>query len=239
MTLSIALLVASWSMSHAKPGDTVDAPRTPGIHQLTWTHAGRTLRYTVHLPDGITKSRRRHPVVLALHYAGHGAPYYGTGFLENLVAPGLASLDAVLVAPDCPGRDWSADGVTPAVLALLDHAIQTWSGNPERVVVTGYSMGGMGTWGLAAGHPDRFAAAVPIAGHPATHAGSVQIPVYAIHGALDDRIRYGPTEVAVRDLQERGVSAQFVLLQNGAHHDVGRYAEPLAAAVPWLRRTLR
>ena len=34
--------------------------------------------------------------------------------------------------------------------------------DPDRVYVTGMSMGGMGTWSLAASRPGRFAAIVPI-----------------------------------------------------------------------------
>ena len=57
----------------------------------------------------------------------------------------------------------------------------------DRVYLTGLSMGGFGTWALAAYQPDRFAAIIPICGggeqlmtRRLTH-----IPIWAFHGAKD------------------------------------------------------
>ncbi len=56
--------------------------------------------------------------------------------------------------------------------------------DPVRLYVTGHSMGGVGTWGLIANHPEKFAAAIPVAGHwsPADAAKIANIAIWAFHG---------------------------------------------------------
>ncbi len=46
--------------------------------------------------------------------------------------------------------------------ALLDEVASNYKVDPDRIYVTGLSMGGFGTWALAAYKPDCFAAIIPI-----------------------------------------------------------------------------
>ena len=75
------------------------------------------------------------------------------------------------------------------LIQLVDHVIGKLNVDPERVYVTGLSMGGYGTWRLAATYPDRFAAAVPICGggEPAKWPAAQQGP----HLGLPRRERHG------------------------------------------------
>ena len=51
------------------------------------------------------------------------------------------------------------------VLGALDASILEFDGDPRRVYLTGFSMGGYGTWSLsAAKYPHRFAAIVLVCG---------------------------------------------------------------------------
>ena len=52
---------------------------------------------------------------------------------------------------------------------LLPAAIRTWDVDPDRVYVTGHSMGGFGTWTYGAIHADRFAAGAAFAGAPTVY----------------------------------------------------------------------
>ena len=106
------------------------------------------------------------PLILALHYGGHGAPYYGKDILTGLVEPALREVEAIIVAPDCTGDDWTDAQSEEDVIALLDHVQGAYNIDPQRILVTGYSMGGIGTWHLAARHQDRFTAALVMAGVP-------------------------------------------------------------------------
>ena len=50
------------------------------------------------------------------------------------------------------------------LIALLDDVSASHAVDPDRVYLTGLSMGGYGTWETAIRHPDRFAAIAPICG---------------------------------------------------------------------------
>ncbi|HYI09590.1 MAG TPA: prolyl oligopeptidase family serine peptidase [Thermoanaerobaculia bacterium] len=93
-------------------------------------------------------------------------------------------------------------------MRALDASVKEFNGDPDRVYLTGLSLGGFGVWHLALAHPDRFAALVPICGGvvPAGSATSVRqspltthakdphaftaqklkhIPTWIFHGADD------------------------------------------------------
>ena len=88
------------------------------------------------------------------------------GLMKVLVVPGLSDLGAIMVAPETMDRAWDTTANERAVIALLDAVQTAYRIDARRVVVTGFSMGGAGTWHFAARFPERFSAAVPMAGRP-------------------------------------------------------------------------
>ena len=207
----------------------------PGLHELVVPLAGVSVELTAVLPVP-DPADPTPPLVVALHYAGgRGVPHYATGLVTDLVAPGLAELGAVVVAPDCPGASWTDPASERVVLALVEYAVKTWHADPKRVVVTGYSMGGAGAWFLAARHPEVFAAAVPIASDPGANPATDRVPTYAIQGRQDEVFRVGPVQDGVAALVARGVPAEVHLIDR-SHYQVPLYHDALAAAVPWLRQ---
>lgn len=201
-----------------------------GLHPQTMTIQGQRLRYTLSIPEGLTEQA---PLVLCLHYAGHGSPWYGRGLLTQLVEPVLRPLGAVMVAPDCPGPHWADPAVVLRVLALIDTLAQDHKTDPERVVVIGFSMGGMGAWHLAAAHPERFSAAIPIAGRPA---GTLpRIPMFIVHSRRDEVVDIQPDEAAAATLEVGGVPVVFKALERPTHYDVQAHADAMDDLVPWLQ----
>ena len=119
-------------------------------------------------------------------------------------------------------------------MALLEYAAQTWPIDRDRVVVTGYSLGGIGAWYLASRHPDWFSAALPVAGRP-MGVSDIRVPVYAIHGRRDEVIDVAPTEQAIEELQDRDANARLVVVKGLTHYETHRFALPLSDSVKWLR----
>ena len=229
-----ALLIAPLALGQALERGAV--PHEPGLHELSYTVNGTAVRFTLVLPQHYHKKKGpNYPVLLALHYAGHGAKHYATSYVQNLVQPGFDGLGAIIVAPDCPGASWTDPAVDPLVLGLLDHVVATWRGRANEVAVTGFSMGGIGTWHMASTHPDRFRAAVPVAGHPRDYAGTITVPVFAVHGRRDELIAPAPTEAAIITLRGRGIRARYEGLEGLTHYEVPRYAPALTQVIPWIR----
>jgi len=224
------LAVATLAAALASPAAAAEGP---GVHRLALQHEGQVLRYTASVPKGDGP----HPLVLSLHFAGEVTLWYGEGLLRAVVAPGLAELHPLIIAPDCPGRGWGDPVSEAAVAALLDHAAATWTIDPERTLVTGYSMGGMGTWTIAARFPDRFGAAIPMAGRPPANSAQWSTPTYALHSRDDELIGPGPTVAAIERLQGAGAPVRLKLVDGITHYETEKFAGVLAAAVPWLRET--
>jgi predicted peptidase len=131
---------------------------------------GAAYRYQVHLPRGWSKERRW-PVLVYLHGGGEIGRDNVRQTQEGL-GPTLHRLyrrgerfPFVVVLPQCtPGRYWPSPDMEAMVLAGLKQTIAEFSGDPERVILTGNSMGGYGTILLGAKHPGTFAALIPICG---------------------------------------------------------------------------
>ena len=210
----------------------------PEVQQLVLQQGNQ--RVTLAL-SRVQPGGQRPPLVVALHYAGHGAPFYGRGLLEGLVEPALRDLGAVIAAPDCTGPDWTAPRSQADVLALLDHLQETVPVDPRRTLITGYSMGGHGAWHLAARHPDRFAAALVMAAWPppAALAAGLRIPLYVIHSRQDEVVPLAGTERAIYELQARGAAVELVVVESTGHYETHRFVAPLRAAVPWIEQVWR
>src|SRR5436309_3379620 len=51
-----------------------------------------------------------------------------------------------------------------AMLALLDEVTAAYAVDRTRIYLTGFSMGGYGTWKLGLAYPEKFAAIAPVCG---------------------------------------------------------------------------
>lgn len=160
--------------------------------QKELAYEGRTYPYTVYLPPGYTASRKW-PVILFLHGAGERG---NDGMKQNTVGLGPAlqrypeRYPAVVVLPQCPtGERWSG-APAEAALRALERTVAEYQGDPDQLYLTGLSMGGFGSWYLAARYPDRFAAVVPICGggDPAAAEKLKGLPIWIFHGDADNAV---------------------------------------------------
>jgi predicted peptidase len=180
-----------------------------------------------------------YPLILGLHYASPTpglSPYFGLGFVGQLVLPAFQELNAILVAPDAPDETWTSSVSERLVLAVLDDTAKEHKIDPKRMLVTGFSMGGIGTWTFAARHADRVRGAIPIASAPPSADLKPAVPVYVIHSRSDESQPFDKTEQAVRALETAGANVTLVALDDVPHRDVTQYIEPLAAAIPWVNK---
>jgi predicted peptidase len=138
-----------------------------GFNVRSVTVNGTQYRYQVFIPADYTTSTRLWPVILFLHGALEG----GTDGRQTTVGLGPALRNspdrypAIVIMPQAPLRTaWN--GVSAdAALAALDQVLAGYRADPDRVYLTGVSMGGNGVWKLAYRFPQRFAALAPIAGY--------------------------------------------------------------------------
>jgi len=210
------------------------AAQIPGIHEQLLS--SYQLRYTISIPEDYS-GKDPVPLVLALHYGGPVTPYYGKEFLVSLIEPALRELGAIILAPDSAAGDWANPQSEKNIVSLLDAIEATYNIDTSRTLITGYSMGGMGTWYLGARLQDRFTAALPMAGMPQDDSIDFRwnIPIYVIHSLQDELIPLEPTENLISQLKDKGTKVQLVLVENITHYETFRYVEPLKSAIPWIK----
>jgi predicted peptidase len=155
--------------------------------------------------------------------------------VQILIGPALAGLGAIIVAPDSVRGDWSSPENEKAVNALLEMVLARYPIDKNKVAVTGYSMGGTGSWHVAEKFPERFSAAIPIASRPPASPSGWRLPVLAIHSRDDQVAPFDPTQARIAELQKAGVNAKLIPLTGITHYETNRFRDALRQAVPWLR----
>jgi predicted peptidase len=235
---TIAVLAAAGYRQNAAFAQAQSTSRVPvlapGIHnQRLPREPEPNVRYSISIPPSYSPSKPV-PLVLALHYGGNpnGA---GRGVLQILVAPALAELGAIIVAPDSLGGGWNIPENERAVNELLEAVLASYNIDKKKIAVTGFSMGGAGVWHFAGKYPDRFSAAVPVAGRPPASAADWRVPVFAIHSRDDGVVPFGPTETRIAELQKAGLRAELIALNGITHYETDRFVGGLRRAVPWLK----
>jgi predicted peptidase len=104
--------------------------------------------YAISIPKGYDTSRPA-PLVLVLHPGGERMRYYGAAYARLLVEPALRDLQPIILAPDCPWSSWGDPAAEKMVMTLVDETMRGYAIDRTRVLVTGFSMGGRGTWFMA------------------------------------------------------------------------------------------
>jgi dipeptidyl aminopeptidase/acylaminoacyl peptidase len=211
-------------------------PSTPGLSHLTTQADGDTVSYTLRIPAG-DDGHTAPPVILCLHFGGLPTEWYGGRFLTLIPMPGLGSLDALLVAPTTAQSGWATPTGEAAAFAALAAVEQHLRVDPRRRVVMGYSMGGRGTWHLAATFRSHFVAGIPIAGTPRDIALDTlrDLPLYVIHSEADRRVPIEDAAKAVEHLQVMRAPVQFARLPSGDHFEYRLVIAELRTKVcPWL-----
>lgn len=194
---------------------------------------GREFPVGIFLPVGWA-AEPSWPVVLYLHGAGErGNDFrhlrYGLG---RALWDDPARLRAIVVMPQAPEGERWIGAPAEAALRALDEAIEELRGDPDRVALTGLSLGGYGVWHLALLAPDRFAALAPVCGGvvPAGAATSVRrspltegagdphafvadrvarLPVWLFHGAKDTTVLPSESRTMATLLGERGADVRY------------------------------
>lgn len=187
-------------------------------------------RYLLHLPASYrTDPGMRWPVILFLH--GRGERGDDLEMVKRHGPPRMAERNPdfpfIVVSPQCPaGQVWDLDTLN----ALLDEVLEQTPADPDRVYLTGLSMGGYGTFSLGILSSSRFAAIAPICG--GGHENEVRpehdrVAAWVFHGAKDEIVPPTESERMVQALTRVGAEVRFTLYPDAGHDSwTETYANP-------------
>ncbi len=210
------------------------APRETGFLNRTVTVDGTIYKFVVFVPADYTPEKKW-PIVLFLHGAGERGD---EGSLQTDTGIGTAlrrhpdRYPAVVVMPQCrPSKN----------------------GDPDRTYLTGLSLGGYGTWALAAAKPGKFAAIAPVCGGVVPPPGSRNLlpqsteedpysaaaakigktPVWIFHGDADKSVPVTESQKMNAAMKALGGDVHYTEYPGVPHNSWDKaYAEPEFPA--WL-----
>jgi predicted peptidase len=122
-----------------------------------------------------------------------------------------------------------------AVLQLLTLLAQQLPVDGRRLLVTGLSMGGFGTFDMVARHPGMFAGAVALCGggDPSQALALRDVPLWIFHGDSDPAVPVKGSRRMVQALREVGSATQYTEIAGGGH-DVWNVAYKDPDVLRWL-----
>ena len=197
------------------------------------------LKYLFFLPkDYYSDKNTRWPLILFLHGMGERGDDLELVKIHGIpkIVKTKKDFPFIAVSPQCPTEYvWRDKKMLQAVESLILKIIKNYRIDKTRVYVTGLSMGGYGTWALAARRPDLFAAAVPICGggDPATVIELNNLPIWVFHGGLDKVVLPEESEKMVRALEKAGGKVHYTLYPE-AYHDSWTETYDNPALYDWM-----
>lgn len=202
---------------------------------------GRLRRYEVYVPYDYDP-KQSWPVILFLHGAGERGE---DGLKQTAVGIGHAirmnpdRFPTIVVMPQCPEDVWW-DAALDDVKIALDQTRAEYNIDPNRIYLTGLSMGGFGTWIYGAAEVDTFAALMPICGGGKLEdaAKLARVPIWAFHGDADETVKPEESRKMVEAVKKAGGRVQYTEYK-GVGHNSWDAAYGDAKAIKWLLQQRR
>ena len=177
-----------------------------------------TVRYWLFLPQNYQDDR---PVPLMLFLHGAGERGEDLTLVKKWGPPKLVEKDTkfpfLVVSPQCPKKQrWDVE----QMVALVKYVTATYRVDPSRMYCTGLSMGGYGTWAIAAKYPKLFAAVVPICGggDPAQAKALSSLPIWVFHGDKDKAVPLERSKEMVAAIREAGGDVKLKIYPDVGHN---------------------
>lgn len=235
LTAILALTALSGPVTARPAKSAATAPAAPAVEGQTAQPPVEPggLPYLLFLPRGYDSSgSERWPLVIFLHGSGERGTDIET--VKKNGPPKLVESDPgfpfIVISPQLPpAADEDDPWRVPPLDAILDHALASLRVDPDRVYLTGLSLGGMATWAWASAEPGRFAAIVPVSASadPATACSLKSTPIWDFHGDRDDVLDPKSDFQMVEAVRKCGGSPRMTLYPDTGHSAwEGAYSDP-------------
>jgi hypothetical protein len=220
--------------THFNLGQGIDYNKTcipNGTANCTGRFLGQLQPYALYVPDKPVP-REGFGLVISMHgLSANYNEFLGSHEAEQMADRGSGS---VFASPESRGPDGSYQSYAQAdVFDMWNDIARHYQLNPDVTDVTGYSMGGGGTYALAGEWPDLWGRAFPIVGPPSS-AGSFanlrNIPVMAWYGQNDELVGPEMSEEAFINASGAGIRYDHWVFTPAGHITEGNNDEYAPAA---------
>lgn len=206
---------------------------------------GNALPYCLYLPVNYS-SDKKYPVILFLHGAGEigNDNERQLNNIQNMFTYNAHYISqAILICPQTP-EWWNLDrenykdgkGTLSSAMNLLKEIQNKYSCDPNRIYLTGLSMGSFATWSVLERYGDMFAAAVPVCGggNEMMAESYVDIPVVMYHGTADPTVSFQSSQRTYDAIVAAGGTKALLIPLEGVGHDAWIQAYADRNMFEWL-----
>ena len=197
-----------------------------GFMRKEMVRATRTRLYGLFVPANYD-ARKKYPTIVFLHGIGEGGNDAKANLRVGLgpyVYTHRDDFPFIVIFPQSATGDWKENSEAAAdVIPCLDDVAKHYSVDPTRVILSGVSTGGYGTWAVGSKYKERFAGLVPMATNADVRHFAPQLrdmPIRAYSNVDDEIAGFGLFDrSAVETLRSMGGSVQTFSDARGAGHN--------------------
>lgn len=110
------------------------------------------------------------------------------------------------------------------LLAMVDATVEDFRGDPDRVHVTGLSLGGFGSFHLASEHAERWASVAPVCGTggaaPVANIAKAELPLWILTGGRDTVVKPEWVLQTARAIEDAGHPEVRMTVHEDLGHNV-------------------
>ena len=184
---------------------------------------GKEAKYVLFIPHNYSEGGT-FPLILFLHGMGESGD---DGLKQVKVGLGRAikkqekQFPFIAIFPQSQKKNWQAgspDGMRAIeILAEVQKELRV---DPKRIYLSGLSMGGFGTWSIAAKYPERWAAMAPICGggNPSKAELIKDIPCWCFHGDKDSAVPVEKSREMIKALKAAGGNPNYTEYPGVGHN---------------------
>jgi predicted peptidase len=236
-----------------------------GFLDRSITFGATTSRYQVYVPIDFSAAKTW-PVILYLHGGGAqgvDALLPTVGGLANDIRARRDAFPAIVLFPQAsPNTTWSQSDMQDLALRELEQTMAEFHGDPARIYLAGYSMGGVGAYRVAYRSPQKFAALIVIAGRVEASSARGErvsdadrklypylvdkdpfaalarqiksLPTWLFHGDADESVPVEQSRRMAAALQKTGTFVRYTEYYRGLHQETPNRAFADTDMLSWL-----
>lgn len=204
---------------------------------------GRTaqLNYLLHVPASYGQDpNQKWPLLIFLH----GSREVGRDInrVRRAIVPQMLEENPefpfIVMAPQAASQQNGWYPSLKPIEATIDALQGEYNIDPDRIYVTGLSMGGYGAWALMMDDPERFAAVAPVVGgyffKPSQLCALKDKPIWVFAAKRDRNVPLKESERVVNALKACGAQPLFTIFENANHDEGWELAYTTTDIFQWL-----
>jgi pimeloyl-ACP methyl ester carboxylesterase len=224
-----------WYVSAVAPGNGVITDAAT-VSDGKANYLGRVQPYAIYVPRGYRHGQPS-PLTFLLHSSNQNHNQYAAT-TPNFTKRACEDRDSICVSPLGRGPDGNYFGTAELDFWQVWHAVWlAYNLDPQRTVLAGYSMGGVGANQLAMEHPDLFARSITLAGgigNIDSLANLRWVPTYLAGGAEDELVPVNLQAGEANALKRLGYRFRWIVVA-AIDHVSYELADSFQDAVRYMR----